>query len=81
MIVEELFSLRRTSTPGIGDILKSLVPFLSLYREYMENVHTSISLVDTWRQKSQAFSTIVDEIEVDLFLCITKIPFKFHDYF
>ena len=44
--------------------MKNLVPYLKLYREYMENLHISGELMDTWRKKSPAFAAIVEEIEV-----------------
>ncbi len=44
--------------------MKNIVPYLKLYREYMENLHSSGELIDVWRKKSPAFNAIVQEIEV-----------------
>ena len=43
---------------------EDLGAFLALYKEYVENVHASISLIEKWKQKSPAFNIIVEEIEV-----------------
>jgi len=50
--------------PCLGDILQKLAPFLKMYGEYVKNFETAMDLLTSWTQRSSAFRTIIQDIQV-----------------
>lgn len=56
----------RWDRPALGDILLHHAPFLRLYAEYVGNFEQAMRLLRSWRERSAAFRTILQDLEVKL---------------
>lgn len=54
----------RHESPGLGSVLLQHAPFLRMYADYVRNFEQAMELVRTWTERSSAFRSIIQDIQV-----------------
>ena len=57
-------ALRRSSKPGIGDVMRKFAPFLKLYVDYVQNFDRAMGTINHWMEKSPKFALLIAELQV-----------------
>lgn len=60
----------RYESPGLGTVLLQHAPFLRMYADYVRNFEQAMELVRTWTERSSAFRTIIQDIQVRQSQCV-----------
>ena len=63
----------RSQEQRIGDIIAKLAPFLKLYTEYVKNFDNSMNLIDKWTNQSPKFASLLQEIQVYLWVQLLSL--------